>query len=283
MRFPLSLTFLVLALQAVLGAAYSLAEPQESVSQEPLVLRAYSLPRGFFSEPDPASKTGERKPAPGGPASGDRRAAVKVWLKELGISFPPGSDAFYQDEPGYPPCVIVRQTPKNLEVLDAMILPTCIGFPRQLQIAISAYLLSPKEAQAIAEQGNLESEALQHLEKTGALLDRMVCLTGLSQTSKMSHRKGRDSYEAQVIPVLGADDQTIDVQLDYRLQSERLDPKKPIKITVETNARVEDGHTVMVKLLTLPSPESRTIVIMLQGSILNASGWTLREMDRAKP
>jgi hypothetical protein len=255
------------------------------------LLRAYAIPLGTFTVSDPSSKTGGRKLAPGVPpiSDSDSRPDVKACLIRIGVPFPPGSDASYQADIPYLPCLVVRQTQKNLDLLDTLLLPMSDGVPMQLEVGISAYRLSSAEMCSLPEDGKWNPDAIQRLEKSAFFLDRVVCLAKSGQSTEVSHRQGKDTCHAEVVPFVGADGLTTDLQLDYRLKIAEAAPNQPLEITAKTSVRVADGHTVLVKAAAVPSKPDRkakrqNVILVLRVSILNAAGWSLNEADgTAKP
>ncbi|XHR28704.1 MAG: hypothetical protein ACFUZC_22650 [Chthoniobacteraceae bacterium] len=264
----------LLCLCATLGA-----NEHETVP-EPLILQAYPAPMGIFVVPDPASKTGGHKLAPGvKPISdNDPRPDVKDYLMRLGIPFPTGSEAVYEEKV---PCVILRQTQVNLDLIEQIFIVICDGLPPQVQCEVSAFRVPESSAALLPKKGNLTPHDLKQLETSGNLLDRQLCVSLSGQEAKITQQKGDSSSRLQVQPVIGADANTTDLLLNYQLKFGR--DKKQTQIAIKNKLQIEDGHSVLLNWTT--DAQKRAVAIVVRVTIVNSCGWPISEAysDAPKP
>ncbi|GEM_PF-7033970 len=253
-----SLRIFTIALCCFLGVQLSAAES----SEEPLLLRAYNVPLSFFTKPYPTSKEGKRE-----------QLDVKKYLQEQGVAFPPGAEAAYDVAAR---CLIVRQTAKNLEQVDSLLVTFDDSHPPQVQCEISAYEISSAHIRLVHSERNLLPETLKQLEAKGRLINRLLCVVKSGQIAEATQRGGKERSHAKLLPVIGADGATIDMTLDYFLNVLPEGGKKPMELTAKSILHVDDGHSLIVQFVkNSTSPNKESIVVVLRASILNSCGWPL--------
>lgn len=260
----------------LLSAALTASEPAK-VKDEPLLLRAYVIPNSTFTVPDPTSKTGARKLAPGVKPvpETDSRPDVKTWLEGQGVPFPPGAEAVYQANELGRPFIVVRQTQDNFDLLNTLLWEFSDGVFSQVEVEISAYELPATGTAAPPPDGRWSPERLEAMRQSVFLADRVVCLCKSGQEAETSHRQNKATSNAWVTPVIGPDGVTTDLQLKYRLKISGSGSESSREISVKSNISLADGCSAIVKSTTLPAKgkNGKAFIVVVRTTILSLAGW----------
>lgn len=283
------------------------AKRGEAKADEPLIFRAYKIPPRFFALPKDSSKPEGSSPAPGPKWTADESKNAKIYLEDQGIKFPAGSEIFCDSTGGF---LAVRQTKENLDHMDVIFYAEECGIPSQLEIEISAYQFP---ANKFPDAQHLTFDLLKGLGKKLVLLDKVTCVTKSGQRSvsnslqatpstspnpqqkqaestkpdpassgqDISFLPGEYGTKVEVEPVIGADGQTIDINLIYRLHIPIADNSKPttLDVFVKSSIVTSDWCPGVIKSATVPcvsksgSPaELQSVVIVLQPRLLTTQG-----------
>ena len=250
---------LVVATTLMLGAMVTNAVDATTLNEKTFILRGYRVPLENFTMPDPASKDGKR-----------HLIEAKKYLENLGVPFPPGSEAIY--EPAAQ-CLVVRQTKENQESIEAAITPLINSIPQLLQCEISIYRIPPAMAASLSKNGNLSPDDLRLLEKSGKLIDRLLGIAKSGQETELSKVNTSGTSRVNVQPMVGADGSTVDAKVNYHLSIQPTGKEKPGSIELKSQVQVEDGHAVIVQTASNPGD----IAVVLRVNIVNSCGWTMSE------
>ena len=88
----------------------------------------WKVPPGFISTADPSDKNGTRAPLPGFKTKENPNALqfdASEFLKSLGLEFPSGSEAVYDQNSSM---LVVRNSRENLEIFDSVLSSCGLGF-----------------------------------------------------------------------------------------------------------------------------------------------------------
>jgi len=262
------------------------AEPSPSPTAEPsptpttakpdkkLVFQAYQIPRSIF---ETTSDTGNGKQT--------RSVPPKQYFEELGVPFPPGSEVVYDQSGKF---LLIRQTPENLDLIDALVTPTCGGPVTQVEVEIRAFRCSSTTLSKL-QSAKQADDAIKALGKSLILLDRMTGTlrsghdlrfnnlyyssaidpqmprltaakaieSGTTSASEENtpFQPGEYGTKSYLQATVGSDEATMEFQLAYRLH---IPVSKAAKTAiVDMNARTDfmayDGCTFVIKAASIPN------------------------------
>ena len=276
---------------------------------ETLILQVYQIPPGTFN-----MGAYDGKPA--------QRMSPKEYFENQGILFPPGSE-MAMDQSGR--FLLVRQTKEQLELIDAIASPLVDGVPTQVEVEISAYRCSSTTLAQIQSAKEL-ADSIKEQGKLLVLLDRVTCVCKSGQDAAATSLNGLEFPPSRPIAgatsdatastplspleedkpfqpgecgtkvhlqvTVGADGETIDIQLGYRLRLALSNTPKPsmIEMSTRTSFTADDGHSFLVKAASIPSvaksgspSELQNVVIVLRSNLIDAQGRTIRKLVQKLP
>ena len=206
---------------------------------EELDFRLVPVPASVFSTPDPSSRNAARKPKPGvrqmeGNEPG--RFDVREFLSKYGVSFPAGSMAFYDG------ALVVRDTAPNLTLIDRIFEKCAPGAtPEMVSIELSTYECTLPPSKKLLPWEELMFADLVDLPKGSVkLVDRNTIVTKSGQrcistrvtnagntadarkgngVSSPAFHPGEAGSLLELEPVVGPDDETVDINLAYQLRT----------------------------------------------------------------
>ena len=283
--------------------------PAATKSEEPLILQVYQVPAGTFDQP--AGVDG--KPP--------QKISLKNYFENFGIQFPPGSEIALDRTGKF---LIVRQTQEQLDLMDVYCGSTdSDDGPCQVEIEISAFQCSSTTLSKLQSSKELTTDLITNLGKLLVPLDRVNCISksGNIVVSDILHDSSGNSAptphssevkatapaspadlienapfapgeygtKVKVMLTIGADGETMDFQLAYRLRlrNSNTDKVPLLDIKAQTNFSVKDGLPLIIKTATLPSrskknseAETQNLVVILHANVIGATGRIWRQDAR---
>jgi len=259
----------------------------------------WRVPFGTFSNADFSNPTGERKYADGfslkqEPFNGTYVYDASGYLQSMGAEFPPGSEAFYDQNSG---ALVVRNTKKNLELIEAVFAPCNIGgCARNLALGLSFYEWSPPAPAPLSSEPWPAYAELQKLPPSEfKLLDEVSVVTKSGVRAVLNHvvnpappgtdepdeeifRKGESGIRALMEPTLGPDDVTLDTTVTCRFRR----PDNPTsEISFTSNFTSWESYPVVIHISPLPGQQGKFLVAVANIQVVNAGGWTLKNAKAA--
>lgn len=280
------------------------ADPEEksATDAQNLVMGVWRVPPGFISTPDLSDKNGTRKPLPGFQSKQNPNAVqfdASDFLRGCGFSFPPGSDAIYDQNSS---SLIVRNTQENLDLVDALI-GGCGGeFPSNVVVDISTYEVQ-LPAQNVGPFATWPTafvlQELPNLDKK--LLDRISVLTKSGRRASIKHLIAPDTASASpppelrdetestdlfqddesgtivdCEPIVGPNNVVIDANVTYRFRSPA-SSKESSEICFNTEFTTWEGYPVVLHVSPSPTHEGKFLVVVANIRVVNAGGWNFKE------
>ena len=255
------------------------ADPKSSSDSKDgkqLLLRAFLVPPSYLSHLVQSSHDS-------GPG-----LSAKAYLEKHGVTFPAGSEADYQPVMEGVVILVVRQTQKNIDIIGKLFdLPMNDGGPAiQLEMEISAYQYPTDAVAGSVGGGHITFDALKAAGKSMVLLDRLSFLAKSGQRSVAGHAGEDCKTNVEMEPVIGADGETVDLNLAYHLIA--TDPSaarpQPLDVSITTSFSVMGGVPVIAKTLAVPDDSKtgartagKSIAIVVRVNMVDYAG---REHDR---
>ena len=275
-------------------------------SDEPLILQSYQLPPSVCNQFVANTERNRLE-----------KTSLQKFFEGCGASFSPGSKITLDPSERI---LTVRQTKKGLETIEEIVSDYCNSsslIPLQIRVEISAFQCSSNTLAKLRSETELKDNSIKSLEKSLVLLDRVTCISKCGQqvVSDSIHRtqgnpfpsrqtKASNSKALKPAPIrdptdntyfesteygtklkfiltVGADGETIDCQLSYRLHVPISDSlKAPIlDVNVKNNYQVHDGQLVILKSASIPSISKSDVsaavdcvVIVLRANLVDPAG-----------
>ncbi len=299
----------VIALFLAVGFKGFCQEPNPPEAKDPrkMEIGVWRVPPGFIPGTDPSDKNGFRKPLRGFKSKHNQEAVqydATEFLKSMGIAFPPGSEALYNQSLR---CLIVRNTPENLDLIDAM---GCEGDraagPTNVAIEISAFeCVIPSEGNAASANWPTYSDIKGLPTKCVKLLDRVSAVTRSGQRIAISHvinpasskasgdntpkdpeqaaadqtlfQNGESGTKAEVETVVGPDNNTIDTNISYRFRKQSAG-NAASEINFVTSFVSWDDYPTVLHVSPVQNQEGKFLVVVGNIRLVNPGGWNLKAL-----
>lgn len=173
------------------------------------------------------------------------------------MTFPPGSEADYQGVNEGIDFLVVRQTQKNIDIIDQLFGVEAMndgGLAIQLELEISAYQYPTDAVTGSREGGHVTFDALKSAGKSLVLLDRLSFLAKSGSKSVASHAGEDCKTNVEMEPIIGPDGETVDLNLAYHLiatNAVAAARSQPLDISLTTSFSVFSGMPVIAKTLAI--------------------------------
>lgn len=267
----------VVAMFLVLG--WNVFAEEDSSPRENFEIGVWKVPPGFLVAASTSSSQIEAlKRLPGFRSDQPAELAqydAKDFLEQMGLVFPPGSEAIFDAASG---SLIVRNTRENLELVEH--LSDCPGGIPTSNIAIE---VSTYQCKLPTEYSGSSASwpSYFRLIKSGVdlkLLDRVSTVTKSGVRSTLNHvvsataatpsatppvkadaksfRDGEYGTIAECETVMGPDGRTIDANVNYRFRQSGTN-NAPSEITINTSFTTMDGLPVILSVSPSPSEEGK--------------------------
>jgi hypothetical protein len=232
------------------------------------------------------------------------RIDLRDFFKSVDITFPPGSEAFYEVSKH---TLIVRNTPKNLECVDSVVSPSTCGDQCLLKCELSTFEFSqPESANAIPPKA-LDIAALDKLPFwLIKLLDCSSVTTHSGQRSELNHiefttekdstasgggakgssahgspaafANGESGTKASFEMVLGPDGQTIDVIMKYSYrQPDAESYGKPFATQFSNSFTCRVDHPLLIHVASIPGQKNEYLAAILKVELVSYTGEKLEK------
>lgn len=271
----------------------------------------WRVPPGFVPGTDPSVKNEFRKPLSGFKSKHnleDVQFDATDFLKNEGVSCPPGSEAIYNQSSQ---CLIVRNTPENLDLIDTLGCEGCRSAgPTNLAIEITALeCVIPSTGNGVSTNWPTYSDIKGMPAKHVRLLDRVSSVTRSGQRIAMSHvinpasskasgdnspkdpeqasadqtlfQNGESGTKAEVEPAVGPDNITVATNISYRFRNQSAgDATTEVRFT--TAFVSWDGYPVVLHVSPVQDQEGKFLVVVGNIRLVNPGGWNIKEIrDRS--
>jgi len=260
----------------------------------------FKVPPGFASVADPADKGGVRKPQPGFKPKPSLRGAqydASEYLRGVGIHFPPGGEAIYDEGSGV---MVVRNTRENLELVEDLF-GAVDGFSGMVEVVVDVTVSEchlPAGGSALAPPWLTFSAMAKLPQKEVRAVDRVavetksgirasarhVASAAYGKTLVPASREKPEAGEAagfavgemgtivSALPVVGPDGKTVDVVLSFRSRM-LTDTGAVAEIAFDTNVASWDGYSVVLNITPSPADPAKSYVVTACVRLVNLGGW----------
>ncbi|HWB58552.1 MAG TPA: hypothetical protein VG733_03630 [Chthoniobacteraceae bacterium] len=224
-----------------------------------MIFKVYRVPPGFLTTTD---------------ANGKRmNVTAKDYLKQSGITFPPGSDAFFDSKHG---CLFIINTQEEMDLVDQITEVLNAAGPCQVRVDLSAYEFSLPKANA----PNIEKFTFSDLENLPRELVRplgsafLVTKSGQRATSSLvlnpappdkaknprvdvlaGFQPGETGVMLVAEPVVGPDGTTVDAQTQFIIRTGMKNPgdTEKMDLNFENTFTAKDNTPMLIRVSRRPA------------------------------
>lgn len=276
--------FLPLLLLFILGAL-----PATAAEEPKMVTAAYPIPPGFFFESSEGSKPErELKPIKGVvPIDDESRGIYDAtgYFSAEGITFPKGSEATYFTQRS---TLVVRNTPENLSLFDALLNGGCDLPPLSLRNEVSVVTMELPNGHSdkiptLSDLKKMAGNSWREVARISLLSKSGARVSGATLNGKDSGKEANLPPDAmgsacEIETVVGPDGYTMDSNLAFQFRGMVGADQSPLNIRYSGTASLWDSHTQILQI-TSATEKTPAYALLLRVTTVMPSTWPVPPPD----